>query len=91
MGLRAASRTSRRGFSTSAIARSGHAPEGPYSNLPFKVHGRKFVPYWVLHFGFFSKYNQHPGRLPLLTSCLAFGLGLPFAITYYQLKKQGSL
>jgi Cytochrome c oxidase subunit VIIc len=57
IGLRAA-RASRfaqlRGFSSSVVR--SHGPSGPYSNLPFKVHGRKYVPYWVLHFGFFGEY-----------------------------------
>uniref|UniRef100_A0A060SXV1 Cytochrome c oxidase subunit 8, mitochondrial n=1 Tax=Blastobotrys adeninivorans TaxID=409370 RepID=A0A060SXV1_BLAAD len=64
----------RRGFSTSPVARGGHLPEGPYSNLPFKVHGRKYVPYWVLHWGFF-----------------VVGVGAPFGIAYFQLKKSGSI
>lgn len=55
MLARAGIRTvARRGFATSRVAR-GHGPEGPYTNIPFKVHGRKLVPYWVLHWGFFSK------------------------------------
>lgn len=45
----------KRNFSTSMIVRSG--PSGPYSNLPFKVHGRKYVPYWALHWGFFGTYS----------------------------------
>lgn len=53
---RAVNTIARRGFSSSAIARSGHGPEGPYTNLPFKVHGRKYVPYWALHWGYFGKY-----------------------------------
>ncbi|CAN6634306.1 cytochrome c oxidase subunit 8, mitochondrial [Trichomonascus vanleenenianus] len=73
VGLRAAQAVSKRSFTSSAVARSGHhLPEGPYSNLPFKVHGRKFVPYWVLHWSFF-----------------VVGLGTPFAMVYYQLKKSG--
>lgn len=52
---RAINTVARRGFSSSAIARSGHGPEGPYTNLPFKVHGRKYVPYWALHWGYFGK------------------------------------
>ncbi|KAK9457924.1 hypothetical protein V1511DRAFT_454291 [Dipodascopsis uninucleata] len=37
-----------RGFSSSRVARSGHWPEGPYWNIPFKVHNRKIplaIPY----------------------------------------------
>lgn len=48
-----ASRAARRTFTTSP-ARMSHGPDGPYSNLPWKVHNRKYVPYWVLHFGFFA-------------------------------------
>ncbi|ODQ70923.1 hypothetical protein LIPSTDRAFT_5671 [Lipomyces starkeyi NRRL Y-11557] len=46
--------TSRRGFSSSQIVRSGdhgHHPEGPYHNLPFKVHNRK-IPF-VIPFSIF--------------------------------------
>ncbi|KAK9237436.1 hypothetical protein V1525DRAFT_426304 [Lipomyces kononenkoae] len=45
---------SKRGFSSSQIARSGdhgHHPEGPYHNLPFKVHNRK-IPF-VIPFSIF--------------------------------------
>lgn len=41
----------RRGFSTTLARQSGHFAEGPYSNLPFKVHNRK-IPYAIIHFGF---------------------------------------
>ncbi|KAK9466074.1 hypothetical protein V1512DRAFT_264675 [Lipomyces arxii] len=39
----------KRGFATSKIMRSdghGHHPEGPYHNLPFKVHNRK-IPFII--------------------------------------------
>ncbi|KAK9370625.1 hypothetical protein V1509DRAFT_616340 [Lipomyces kononenkoae] len=45
---------SRRGFSSSQIVRSGdhgHHPEGPYHNLPFKVHNRR-IPF-VIPFSIF--------------------------------------
>ncbi|KAK9373849.1 uncharacterized protein V1513DRAFT_447757 [Lipomyces chichibuensis] len=45
---------SRRGFSSSQMVRSGdhgHHPEGPYHNLPFKVHNRK-IPF-VIPFSLF--------------------------------------
>lgn len=56
-GLRTTSLVAKRGFTSSAIARSGghHLPEGPYSNLPFKVHNRK-IPYWAVHWTFFGTY-----------------------------------
>ncbi|GMM34324.1 cytochrome c oxidase subunit VIII [Saccharomycopsis crataegensis] len=44
---------SKRAFSTTTTRASGHYAEGPYSNLPFKVHNRK-IPYAAIHFGFFG-------------------------------------
>ncbi|KAK7205330.1 hypothetical protein BZA70DRAFT_277855 [Myxozyma melibiosi] len=39
----------KRGFQSSQVAKSTHHwPEGPYNNLPFKVHNRRipfFIPY----------------------------------------------
>ncbi|KAK9451641.1 uncharacterized protein V1518DRAFT_409134 [Limtongia smithiae] len=42
-----------RGFKSSQIAKAGghHYPEGPYNNLPFKVHNRK-IPF-VIPFSLF--------------------------------------
>ncbi|VVT53903.1 uncharacterized protein SAPINGB_P003808 [Magnusiomyces paraingens] len=68
--VRTTSLVSRRGFSSSAISKvEHHWPEGPYTNIPFKVHNRK-IPYFFVHWTFFL-----------------VGLGSPFAICYYQLKK----
>lgn len=56
MFARSALRSSRapaRQFSTT-ISRAGHHPDGPYSNLPFQVHNRKYIPFGVLHWGFFG-------------------------------------
>ncbi|KAG5363743.1 hypothetical protein CJU89_2926 [Yarrowia sp. B02] len=50
--VRSANSVAKRNFSTSKV-RSVHYPEGPYHNLPFKVHNRK-IPYAFLHFGFFA-------------------------------------
>lgn len=44
-------RVAKRNFS-STVSRMGHGPDGPYSNLPFKVHNRK-IPYVVIHWTFF--------------------------------------
>lgn len=62
-GLRTSSSlVAKRGFTSTAARRHGHMPEGPYSNLPFKVHDRK-IPYWAVHwtfFGMFSIFCYHP-------------------------------
>ncbi|ODV86638.1 hypothetical protein CANARDRAFT_196010 [[Candida] arabinofermentans NRRL YB-2248] len=42
-----------RNFSTSLKRLADHYPEGPYSNLPFKVHNRR-IPYAVPHFLYFA-------------------------------------
>jgi cytochrome c oxidase subunit 7c len=55
-GLRTTSLVAKRGFTSSAVARSGHLPEGPYTNIPFKVHDRK-IPYWAVHWTFFGEYH----------------------------------
>lgn len=51
--LRASRLPTSRQFSSSVARRSGHH-DGPYSNLPFQVHNRKYIPYGVLHWGFFG-------------------------------------
>lgn len=43
----------RRAFSSTIRAKGVHFKEGPYNNIPFKVHDRK-VPFAVLFFGFFG-------------------------------------
>ncbi|ODQ67888.1 hypothetical protein NADFUDRAFT_68253 [Nadsonia fulvescens var. elongata DSM 6958] len=50
--IRAAKPVSKRGFTSSAV-RPAHFPEGPYNNLPFKVHNRK-IPYPIVHWSFFA-------------------------------------
>ncbi|ODV88450.1 hypothetical protein CANCADRAFT_4590 [Tortispora caseinolytica NRRL Y-17796] len=50
--FRAGRASGNRQFSSNAVRRSDHYEEGVYSNIPFKIHNRKYVPYWVLHFGF---------------------------------------
>ncbi|OBA16174.1 uncharacterized protein OGAPODRAFT_93190 [Ogataea polymorpha] len=48
------SRQSTRQFSSSVAKLNGHHfPEGPYTNLPFKVHNRR-IPYAIPHFLFFA-------------------------------------
>jgi cytochrome c oxidase subunit 7c len=56
--VRSANTVAKRNFSTTKV-RSVHYPEGPYHNLPFKVHNRK-IPYAFLHFGFFREYYIQP-------------------------------
>ncbi|KAK9378826.1 uncharacterized protein V2V93DRAFT_375151 [Kockiozyma suomiensis] len=42
-----------RGFKTSQVAKATHHfPEGPYHNLPFKVHNRR-IPFAIPYFLFF--------------------------------------
>jgi cytochrome c oxidase subunit 7c len=48
MFARTIQRQSLRQFSASTKQLSGHFPEGPYNNLPFKVKNRR-VPYAVPH------------------------------------------
>lgn len=38
---------------SSTMRQHAHFKEGPYSNLPFKVHNRK-IPFGFIHFGFFA-------------------------------------
>lgn len=57
---RTAQLVSKRGFSSTA-AKGMHFPHGPYTNLPFKVHGRK-VPYGFVHFGFLSELSYIYGE-----------------------------
>ncbi|AET38755.1 cytochrome c oxidase subunit VIII Ecym_3262 [Eremothecium cymbalariae DBVPG len=42
----------RRAFSSS-VRQQVHFKEGPYSNIPVKIHNRK-IPYAIIHFGFFT-------------------------------------
>ncbi|KAK9462900.1 uncharacterized protein V1516DRAFT_671435 [Lipomyces oligophaga] len=43
----------KRSFQTSQAVKSPHFPEGPYNNLPFKVHNRK-IPFAVPFTLFFT-------------------------------------
>ncbi|EMG50643.1 hypothetical protein G210_1874, partial [Candida maltosa Xu316] len=38
----------------------GHAKEGVYSNLPFKVKGRKFIPFRVWYWGVMGFFFAFP-------------------------------
>ncbi|KAJ8056138.1 hypothetical protein LXG23DRAFT_57668 [Yarrowia lipolytica] len=80
--VRSANTVAKRNFSTTKV-RSVHYPEGPYHNLPFKVHNRK-IPYAFLHFGFFREYYIQPA--PQVSEMLA-GFLAPFGIVYVHNKR----
>ncbi len=48
--------TGRRAFNTRSLVKAEHFDDGVYTNLPFKVHNRRFIPYWLVHFGFFGMF-----------------------------------
>ncbi|EGW33364.1 uncharacterized protein SPAPADRAFT_60705 [Spathaspora passalidarum NRRL Y-27907] len=55
--------TARRNFQSSARAMNeiyGTPAEGPYSNIPFKVVGRKVIPFSVFFFGIMGTFFAFP-------------------------------
>ena len=58
-----AQRAGLRNFQTSARSLDkifGQPQEGPYSNLPFQVKGRKFIPFSVAWWGVFGFFFGFP-------------------------------
>lgn len=84
--IRTTSLVSRRGFSSTSAAKNHyHWPEGPYANIPFKIHNRK-IPYFFIHWAFFGMYGRQ-SSICFTNPPLATGISAPFLIVYYQLKK----